>query len=158
MAERSKAPVLKTGDVRASVGSNPTLSANNLSRKYIFFGVEKYPSGRRGSPAKGVDVSKACEGSNPSFSASSVTLHPIRAFGFVLKARFCARDAKIPIKIIFNSQYIEISEVISFQRRFADYSFQSFISEEMAVELRLFVYHNTALLLSELNVAMKSPL
>ena len=28
MAERLKAPVLKTGDVKASVGSNPTLSAN----------------------------------------------------------------------------------------------------------------------------------
>ena len=27
MAEWSKAPVLKTGDVKASVGSNPTLSA-----------------------------------------------------------------------------------------------------------------------------------
>ena len=28
MAEWSKAPVLKTGDVKASVGSNPTLSAS----------------------------------------------------------------------------------------------------------------------------------
>ena len=27
MAERLKAPVLKTGDAKASVGSNPTLSA-----------------------------------------------------------------------------------------------------------------------------------
>jgi hypothetical protein len=32
MAEWSKAPVLKTGDVKASVGSNPTLSARN---KYV---------------------------------------------------------------------------------------------------------------------------
>ena len=31
MAEWSKAPVLKTGDVKASVGSNPTLSANLYS-------------------------------------------------------------------------------------------------------------------------------
>ena len=30
MAEWSKAPVLKTGDVKASVGSNPTLSANYM--------------------------------------------------------------------------------------------------------------------------------
>ena len=29
MAERLKAPVLKTGDVKASVGSNPTLSAKS---------------------------------------------------------------------------------------------------------------------------------
>ena len=49
MAEWSKAPVLKTGDVKASVGSNPTLSARKQNTR-------KYPSGRRGSPAKGVGV------------------------------------------------------------------------------------------------------
>ena len=31
MSERLKEPVLKTGDVQASVGSNPTLSANFIS-------------------------------------------------------------------------------------------------------------------------------
>ena len=41
MAEWSKAPVLKTGDVRASVGSNPTLSANLIS----FAEVPKWPKG-----------------------------------------------------------------------------------------------------------------
>ena len=30
MSERLKEPVLKTGDVRASVGSNPTLSSTNI--------------------------------------------------------------------------------------------------------------------------------
>ena len=50
MAERLKAPVLKTGDVRASVGSNPTLSANRINT----IDLRKYPRGRRGSPAKGV--------------------------------------------------------------------------------------------------------
>ena len=50
MAEWSKAPVLKTGDVKASVGSNPTLSASFIT------GLRKYLSGRRGSPAKGVDA------------------------------------------------------------------------------------------------------
>ena len=45
-----KAPVLKTGDAQASVGSNPTLSASFIT------GLRKYPSGRRGSPAKGVDA------------------------------------------------------------------------------------------------------
>ena len=49
MAEWSKAPVLKTGDVKASVGSNPTLSA-----KALYMVLQKYPSGRRGSPTKGV--------------------------------------------------------------------------------------------------------
>ena len=51
MAEWSKAPVLKTGDVKASVGSNPTLSARFLIATGC---LQKYPSGRRGSPAKGV--------------------------------------------------------------------------------------------------------
>ena len=50
MAKRLKAPVLKTGDVKASVGSNPTLSANEK----ITIDLRKYPRGRRGSPAKGV--------------------------------------------------------------------------------------------------------
>ena len=67
MSERLKEPVLKTGDVRASVGSNPTLSAI----LFIIYIMRKYPSGRRGSPAKGVDVQTTCEGSNPSFRASS---------------------------------------------------------------------------------------
>ena len=48
MSEWLKEPVLKTGDVEASVGSNPTLSASFIT------GLRKYPSGRRGSPAKGV--------------------------------------------------------------------------------------------------------
>ena len=64
MAERLKAPVLKTGDVKASVGSNPTLSANSFT-----IDLRKYPRGRRGSPAKGVGCDKRREGSNPSFSA-----------------------------------------------------------------------------------------
>ena len=33
-------------------------------------------------------------GSSPFARTSSVTLHPVRAFDFVLKARFCARDEK----------------------------------------------------------------
>ena len=67
MAEWSKAPVLKTGDVKASVGSNPTLSAR---KSYM----RKYPSGRRGSPAKGVGRQKRREGSNPSFRAMQSVL------------------------------------------------------------------------------------
>ena len=44
-------------------GSNPSLSAN-------YTAVEKYPRGRRGSPAKGVGWVDCREGSNPSFSAT----------------------------------------------------------------------------------------
>ena len=39
----------------------------------VEFGLEKYPSGRRGSPAKGVGSDKRREGSNPSFSAKNKT-------------------------------------------------------------------------------------
>ena len=35
------------------------------------FGMEKYPRGRRGSPAKGVVRDERSEGSNPSFSANN---------------------------------------------------------------------------------------
>ena len=48
MSERLKELVLKTSEARASVGSNPTLSAT------ISYDLRKYPRGRRGSPAKGV--------------------------------------------------------------------------------------------------------
>ncbi len=50
------------------------------------FGMEKYPRGRRGSPAKGVGRDERREGSNPSFSAkSSLELVTIRGcFSFIL--------------------------------------------------------------------------
>ena len=67
MSERSKEPVLKTGDVRASVGSNPTLSSIFILLIFVLFvsypasavgsrqtRLEKYSRGRRGAPAKGV--------------------------------------------------------------------------------------------------------
>ncbi len=43
MVEWFKAPVLKTGDVQASVGSNPTLSANLLAdTKYRLGEIPKW--------------------------------------------------------------------------------------------------------------------
>ena len=46
MSERFKEPVLKTGDVRASVGSNPTLSAKFCDWFYFIFAeVPKWPKG-----------------------------------------------------------------------------------------------------------------
>ena len=55
MSEWFKEPVLKTGEAQVSVGSNPTLSA-------IFMNMQKYPRGRRGSPAKGVGWIKPARG------------------------------------------------------------------------------------------------
>ena len=87
MAEWSKAPVLKTGDVKASVGSNPTLSASFIT------GLRKYPSGRRGSPAKGVGRQKRREGSNPSFRAKKKALHFEVLFSFFrIKKRPAKRE------------------------------------------------------------------
>ena len=59
MSERLKEPVLKTGDAQASVGSNPTLSATFYQ---LHIDLQKYPRGRRGSPAKGVGWLKPARG------------------------------------------------------------------------------------------------
>jgi hypothetical protein len=66
MAERFKALVLKTSDVERHRGFE-SLSLRHCDNSI----VEKYPRGRRGSPAKGVGCDKCREGSNPSFSAKS---------------------------------------------------------------------------------------
>ena len=92
MAERLKAPVLKTGDVKASVGSNPTLSASFIT------GLRKYPSGRRGSPAKGVGrVKSAAEvqilSSAPSKNLEAITVS--RFFLFLVKT-FLLRFGIVP--------------------------------------------------------------
>ena len=57
MSEWLKEPVLKTGDAQASVGSNPTLSATPFIL-ITNMNLQKYPRGRRGSPAKGVGCLK----------------------------------------------------------------------------------------------------
>ena len=93
MAERLKAPVLKTGDVKASVGSNPTLSA-----KPHYMVLQKYPSGRRGSPAKGVGrVKSAAEvqilSSAPSKNLEAITVS--RFFLFMVKT-FLLRFGIVP--------------------------------------------------------------
>ncbi len=70
--------VLKTSDSARGRGFE-SLSLRHLitcgagSKVNIAFGVEKYPRGRRGSPAKGVVRVERSEGSNPSFSAITKT-------------------------------------------------------------------------------------
>ena len=68
MSERFKELVLKTSDPKGPWVRIP------LSPPFSYDGpinsdLEKYPSGRRGSPAKGVGRVERREGSNPSFSA-----------------------------------------------------------------------------------------
>ena len=67
MAEWFKALVLKTSDVARHRGFE------SLSLRQFNTAMEKYPRGRRGSPAKGVGCDKCREGSNPSFSATQPT-------------------------------------------------------------------------------------
>ena len=66
MAEWFKALVLKTSDVERHRGFE------SLSLRHMEVNMEKYPRGRRGSPAKGVGWDNCREGSNPSFSAMNV--------------------------------------------------------------------------------------
>ena len=68
--------------------------SHSLRQLHIFSYLRKYPSGRRGSPAKGVGRQKRREGSNPSFRAKSRNrgtttvprffLYSCRFAGFVL--------------------------------------------------------------------------
>ena len=93
MSERFKEPVLKTGDsqepwVRIPLSPPHFFSKRNLTG--MSFGMQKYPSGRRGSPAKGVGRVERREGSNPSFSAKKKSLEPqwFKAFSFVFQGFF----------------------------------------------------------------------
>ena len=72
----------------------------------IFFGLEKYPRGRRGSPAKGVDVSKACEGSNPSFSAKRTNPATIVVAGFFLYMRYAAIPTQFRQRVLQRVQQL----------------------------------------------------
>ena len=60
--------VLKTSDAARHRG----FESLSLRQRLNQIGLEKYPSGSRGSPAKGVGCGKRREGSNPSFSANFV--------------------------------------------------------------------------------------
>ena len=71
MAEWFMALVLKTSDTERYRGFE------SLSLRHIFnilLVLQKYPRGRRGSPAKGVGCVKRREGSNPSFCANKKAL------------------------------------------------------------------------------------
>ena len=71
MAERFKALVLKTSDVERHRGfESLSLRQLCLSRKVGRQPhMQMYPSGSRGSPAKGVDWDNRCESSNLSICA-----------------------------------------------------------------------------------------
>ena len=73
MVEWSITTVLKTVVPRGTGGSNPSLSAIFYGEFHSVSAMQKYPRGRRGSPAKGVGCDKRREGSNPSFSAKNKT-------------------------------------------------------------------------------------
>ena len=66
MAEWFKALVLKTSDTARYRGFESLSLRHSYSSCSV---MQKYPRGRRGSPAKGVGCDKRREGSNPSFCA-----------------------------------------------------------------------------------------
>ena len=62
---------------------------------------EKYPRGRRGSPAKGVVRENRSEGSNPSFSAID-DLHFLQIIFFLQNIVFLLlRHKKAPSRVLF---------------------------------------------------------
>ena len=68
--------VLKTSDVARHRGfESLSLRQFHIAHANKFSAVEKYPRGRRGSPAKGVGWDNCREGSNPSFSAKNPAWH-----------------------------------------------------------------------------------
>ncbi len=103
MSEWLKEPVLKTGGAQVPVGSNPTLSAN-FSK--VNQDLRKYPSGRRGSPAKGVGWIKPARGfksllprqlrDSPYRSVSRPQGGKLRRTGnfFALRLRFASLDSQ----------------------------------------------------------------
>ena len=70
MSERFKELALKSSDPKGPWVRIPLSPPNFFHRNQLVSDLEKYPSGRRGSPAKGVGRVERREGSNPSFSAS----------------------------------------------------------------------------------------
>ena len=63
MSERFKEPVLKTGDAATRRGfESHSLRQFSFIEKAKCFDLRKYPRGRRGSPAKGVDRQKPVRG------------------------------------------------------------------------------------------------
>ena len=90
MAEWLMALVLKTSDAERHRGFE------SLSLRQFNI-VEKYPRGRRGSPAKGVGWDNCREGSNPSFSAKSPEMPINTAFpGFSLRCGEIGKNGIIP--------------------------------------------------------------
>ena len=94
MSEWFKEPVLKTGDsqepwVRIPLSPPHFFSKRNLTG--MSFGMQKYPSGRRGSPAKGVVWETAARVQIPPSAPNPGTLY-CKASGVFLTL---ARDSSV---------------------------------------------------------------
>ena len=82
MAEWFMALVLKTSDTVRYRGFESLSLRHFYGELHSISVVQKYPRGRRGSPAKGVGCGKRREGSNPSFCAKKETLRNQSLFCF----------------------------------------------------------------------------
>lgn len=98
MVEWSITTVLKTVVPRGTGGSNPSLSAIFYGELHSISVVQKYPRGRRGSPAKGVGRVKSVAEVQILSSAPSKNLEAItvsRFFLFLVKT-FLLRFGMVP--------------------------------------------------------------
>jgi hypothetical protein len=74
MAERFKAPVLKTGDPQGSVGSNPTPSANRFAVHGSMFAVYRSRSADAMNPAIFIEIVCALWRAEPAMALHSALL------------------------------------------------------------------------------------
>ena len=122
MAEWLKALVLKTSDVERHRG----FESLSLRQQNIIFGMEKYPRGRRGSPAKGVGCDKRRPGSNPGFSAKP----PERAAFYFCSFVYYTDTNIIPVAVV---QYLPFNG-----------SLHPFLCALNGLALQMFSAYNTA--------------
>ena len=88
--------------------------SHSLRQLHIISYLRKYPSGRRGSPAKGVGRQKRREGSNPSFRAKSRNRGTTTVPRFFL---YSCRFADILLSVIHNAILVSIC---NFRKKITD--------------------------------------
>ena len=108
MAEWLKALVLKTSDVERHRGFE-SLSL----RQQNTFGMEKYPRGRRGSPAKGVGCDKRRPGSNPGFSARTLETLEFQGFSYAISLNPSLHAISLTLSLVTENSFSLLTLVLT---------------------------------------------
>ena len=128
MAEWLKAPVLKTGSVRALAGSNPALSSlynkifcaayrlscllerSQFKNTVCVFFTEKYSRGRRGAPAKGVGRETGARvqipPSPPTIPSQEGEAEISQSVGFAIF--FCHKCSTVALQLLYCIFFVSI--------------------------------------------------